>query len=162
MKFSELVATSGHAADHVEKFTLTPSDATSAEVKRHPSLLVFVEDMDADLALLAVSEDGNALEFVPASLQSNAVVLAAIESEPKSFRFSHNRDTSVLDAAVAASGDNLMYLSTSEKTQDRCVAAVGADTSAIRYCNPAVFDPEETQSAQAAAVQPDPHSSGGY
>ena len=147
MKFSELVATAGHDAEHVAGFTMpltadTREDVT-AQVKRSPSMLVFVEDMDAALATVAVSEDGDALEFVPAALQTNDVVLAAIGNKPTSFRFSTNRDAAVLDAAVAADGDNLMYMATAEKTEARCVSAVGAHSSAIRYCNPAAFDPEE-------------------
>lgn len=143
MKFSELVAQAQHDPSHIAGFTLEEGEERLALLKRNPSLAVFAENLTVQEAMVMVSEDGLSIEYIPASLQTDDMRIAAIENDPDAFRFIHQRSDAILDFALEQDGNNLMYFDTDDKTVERCIAAVTKSPSAIRYCNPAVFDAED-------------------
>ena len=144
MKFSELVASSGHDPEHVSRFTINEGEERAAKLKRNPHLIVFCENITEAEALVACGEDGDAVQYVPSAILTDEIKEAALRSEPSSFEYiADGASDTIIELALALDGMNLQYLETSKKTQGRCINAVAQDTRSIRFCNPAVFDSEE-------------------
>ena len=160
MKYSELLTESGHTADRVSIFRMESSDDVRQQLAHNGKLIQYVVDpVEADF-LAAVKNDGFAIQYYAAP--SEACCLDALENTSgRAFPMIERaqRTDAVIDKAVELDGTNLRYLTQEQRTHDRMVAAVEQDPKSIIYCtNLNAFDPEESQSAQAAAVQPDPHS----
>ena len=142
MKFSELVTQSGHELDHVLKFTVEEGVDRVKEIKKRPSIVVFCENLTKAEGLVAVSEQAEAIQYLPDSIIDDEIKTAALNNDSDSFEYMHSNSDAIIDLAISLDGDNLKYLSTAEKTKQRCVDAVNKTPHAIKYCNPAVFDPE--------------------
>lgn len=143
MKFSELVNESGHSLEHVKHYTVEENEHRKDKIKQSPNTLMFCENITKEEAIIGVSEKGMSFEYLPESIVNDEIKLAALANEPLSFSLMRNNSDTVINKAVELDGDNLVYLSTEEKTKDRCITAVRKTPSAIRFCNPAVFDDEE-------------------
>ena len=144
MKFSELVAQSGHVQEHVEIFTVTEGAERAPKLKKNPHLGLYCENLTEAEALIMCGEDGDSVQYVPYAVCTDAVKEAALRSEPSSFQYiAYGASDTIIELALALDGMNLQYLETAKKTQGRCINAVTQDTRAIRFCNPAVFDAEE-------------------
>ena len=142
MKFSELVTSSGHDPEHIEKFTIAEGDDRIDRIKKDPLILMFCENVTEAEALIACGEDGMAVQYVPYAACTDAVKTVALQNNPSAFQFMQGSSDEVIDLALSLDGENLMYLDTDKKTKQRCIDAVGKHSSAIKYCNPAVFDEE--------------------
>ena len=105
--------------------------------------VVFCENITKAEALIAVEENASSFEYIPDSIIDDEIKIKALNRDSDSFRFMHTNSDTVIDLAISLDGDNLKYLETSKKTQQRCIDAVVKTPHAIKYCNPAVFDPED-------------------
>ena len=164
MKFSELVASSGHNPEHIKIFTIAEGEGRVDRIKKNPLSLVFCENINEAEALVAVAENGMAVEFVPYDACTDAVKEAALQNNPSAFQFMKGSSDEIIDLALSLDGDNLMYLDTEKKTKQRCIDAVARHPSAIKYCNDAVFDPEDEEVVenQAQAADASDSTSSGY
>lgn len=142
MKFSELVTSSGHKPEHIEKFTVAEGGERIDQLKKRPSIIVFCENITEAEALVACGEDGMVVQHVPAGACTDAVKTAALNNNPGAFCFMRGSSDVIIDLALSLDGENLMYLDTAEKTKQRCIDAAGRHPGAIKYCNPGVFDAE--------------------
>ena len=142
MKFSELVTQSGHELEHVLKFTPEEGDDRIKEIKKRPTIVVFCENLTKAEGLVAVSEKAEVFQYLPNSIIDDEIKTAALNNDSDSFEYMHGNSDTVIDLAISLDGDNLKYLSTLEKTKQRCIDAVTRTPHAIKYCNPAVFDAE--------------------
>ena len=147
MKFSALVTEVGHEMDHIDTFTIAEGEDRILRLKRSTALSVFCENLTKEEVLTMVKEDGSSIQYVPYALCDDEVKTAALNNDPSSFQYMKNSSNDIIDLAVQLDGMNLQYLDTIEKTMARCVTASRQNFSAIRYCNPAVFDDEETGEA---------------
>lgn len=142
MKFSELVTQSGHKPEHIAKFTVAEGAERIEQLKKRPSIAIFCENITEAEALVMVAEDGMTVQHVPYSACTDAVKTAALQNNPDAFRFMRGSSDAIIDLALSLDGENLMHLDTADKTKQRCIDAAGKHSSAIKYCNPSVFDAE--------------------
>ena len=142
MKFSELVGQSGHEENHIKGYTPEEGDDRIKIIKKRPGNVVFCENLTKAEGLVAVSEKSEAFQYLPDNIIDDEIKTAALNNDSDSFEYMHSNSDAIIDLAISLDGDNLKYLSTAEKTKQRCVDAVNKTPHAIKYCNPAVFDPE--------------------
>ena len=87
MKFSELVAQSGHEEDHVSKFTIAEGAERAPKLKKSPHLGLYCENLTEAEALIMCGENGDSVQYVPSTILTDEIKEAALRSEPSSFQY---------------------------------------------------------------------------